>query len=1278
MGSALLRRLWNAAAALALLLLLAVAVLAMAVRIAGWMEWDVASPVERILAERLETPVVLDSAELRWRGLYPELRLTGLRLGGNGEEGFYADRLAVMPAWRRTLRAGELRWYSLDATGLRMTLREGPQGWGVAGLDAPRTLETRPDALLPTHGRVRSAAIRLLPKAGPPLQFQSLDVRLARRVGGYRLGVAATGLPDAFRDRSATLYGVARWATGGMEDAELFLSLPEFDVEALSAYGVPTPVTGWLGGSVWLTLGGGVPIEALIDGRAAALAGPSQDVVAESASGLVRWVGTPGHWRADLDAVRLLRPGEEHEFGRAVVRSVPEKMGRRVAVTTEWLPLEPLAATAAAVVGPGGVADRLKPLRPRGEFRAQGLSLSLDREHRPYAVFGGAQFREVAVEPVDRWPGFHGAGGDLRFHGRRLTGSVALEETDLRMPWLFREPLPAITASGEIYGAIDDEGGWGLVGRDFAVRNPASAGGGRWFLQGGPSAGVDHLFISAHLAGGEAAQVPRYLPAGVMPPPTVAWLDRALVEGRVERADLLIMGDPAAFPFEDGGGVFDVRGRVREGVLAFHPDWPPLEEVSVELGFRNLSMEITEGRGRIAGNPLEDVEVRIGDFREPVLEVRGRSDSDAADALALLKGSPLGRGWIGEPIPLDMGGPLGLDLQFGLPLREPAPEDLIVDGRVRLDDVWFELAPWVNAERLSGDLSFDQRGIGGEEIAGYVGGVPARFSARTAKIGSRDRIEVDATLSGTPATLLGVVERDPPFLRGSAEWRVRTRLPAFLPRPIVPEASIVVTSSLRGVALDLPPPFAKPEAGSLPLRLDIGFSAAGLESYWWSLGDGLLRGGAAAGPQGRPASLVVRSGPGPVRLPSRGSRFDVDWDEWDVEALLRWMAENAGGMERAEGAEDAVGTASSWVPRPVQGQLLVGEVRLGERGLGPLQLDVSELDEAWPWRVEAWGGPLEGVAGPDGEGGWAAELTHLDIPLPERGDGGDPAADVPPADPPARRLHVDPVAVARRFPELSLQVEELRFDGRPAGSLEVFVTPTESGLEMSRLLLAGEVAQAIGGGGWQVDGTHLWARLEAPDVGALLALLGQPEAVRLATADLDVDLSWPAPPWALQLKDIVGRMELEMARGRLKDVQPGVGRLVGLLSLSMLPRRVFLDFTDLVGEGFAFDTLHAEFELGDEQAVVRRFEIDGPSARVEMDGRMDLAERVYDNRIHAEPRIGGALPLIGGIVSGGVGVVGGWVTEQLLGGRLDRFTARDYTVTGPWDEPVVERVRSGD
>ncbi|MBK1727755.1 DUF3971 domain-containing protein, partial [Halorhodospira neutriphila] len=261
--------------------------------------------------------------------------------------------------------------------------------------------------------------------------------------------------------------------------------------------------------------------------------------------------------------------------------------------------------------------------------------------------------------------------------------------------------------------------------------------------------GGPRLDVRAAVEGVEAAAVPRYVPAGVTPPEVRRWLGTALQGGRVARADLLFHGDPADFPFDGQEGVFAVDAAVRGGVLRYAPGWPAITGIDAALRFRGARLAI-DGAGRTAGVALRGVEVTIADLRRPRLAVAGQARGDAGDALGFLAGSPLGRGWLGEAVPVEAAGPVRVGLDLALPLAPQAGGPPQVEGRVALSGVTAALPPWLRLGALSGSLAFDEAGIHHGRLSARWGGEPASLTVETERVAGRRRIVLEGR--GRPAT----------------------------------------------------------------------------------------------------------------------------------------------------------------------------------------------------------------------------------------------------------------------------------------------------------------------------------------------------------------------------------------------------------------------------------------------------------------------------------------------------------------------------------------------
>ena len=79
---------------------------------------------------------------------------------------------------------------------------------------------------------------------------------------------------------------------------------------------------------------------------------------------------------------------------------------------------------------------------------------------------------------------------------------------------------------------------------------------------------------------------------------------------------------------------------------------------------------------------------------------------------------------------------------------------------------------------------------------------------------------------------------------------------------------------------------------------------------------------------------------------------------------------------------------------------------------------------------------------------------------------------------------------------------------------------------------------------------------------------------------------------------------MDVESGQFLKAEPGLAKLLGVLSLQSLPRRLTLDFRDVFSEGFAFDFVRGDV---DDRATAsprtNNLQMKGVNAAVLMEGR---------------------------------------------------------------------------
>jgi uncharacterized protein YhdP len=170
------------------------------------------------------------------------------------------------------------------------------------------------------------------------------------------------------------------------------------------------------------------------------------------------------------------------------------------------------------------------------------------------------------------------------------------------------------------------------------------------------------------------------------------------------------------------------------------------------------------------------------------------------------------------------------------------------------------------------------------------------------------------------------------------------------------------------------------------------------------------------------------------------------------------------------------------------------------------------------------------------------------------------------------------------------------------------------------------------------------------------------------------ELRWPGGIDGKVLERATGEVAIELDRGQVRDIEPGAGRMLGLLSVVELPRRLALDFRDVTDEGLAFDTVRGDFQLREGSAYTDNLLLKGPALSVGLAGRTGLVAEDYDQVLVVSGNPSGPLAVAGALAGGPVLGAGVLVLSQLFKGQLEGLARVYYRIGGSWTAPVVERI----
>ncbi len=890
---------------------------------------------------------------------------------------------------------------------------------------------------------------------------------------------------------------------------------------------------------------------------------------------------------------------------------------------------------------PGSASVLIDRLRPAG--RLYSVSGNFSGKSR-FDI--SASFQDLEIEGDSRVPMISGVDG--RFMANERTGFLQLSSAAIRVA--YKDVLRAPLILGHVDGGIEWEKsggqGWFISTKDFRIQNKdiqlRASGRGEWSMDEAQSPWMD-LLIGFTVP--DISVVSRYLPAGVMRPGLVAWLDRAFPAGHVPYGEVMLYGPLRAFPFAGDEGVFEVRFNVEDGILDYAPGWPRIEEVEAEVVFNNKSMAINITEGKSLSSSLKGARASIDDLaaNPALLVVEGEAEGPASDILRYILDSPLNKKfgpYFNESIAT---GQANISMLLKKKLAPGTfPE---IDGHLKLMENKLTLSrDGLSFENLAGELGFTHEGLYAHDIEATVLGMKADINIQTAQ--EAGQLVTHIYSVGTAgAEKIAELLAAPLFanLEGEALWNAAITIPPVDPTGMI-NASLQIRSDLKGVAINLPFPLEKASDDTLDLSLNIPLPRSRDAPLTFRLGE-VLHGILDVDEKMSLERGEIVFGDEMARLPDHyGLRLSGSMPFFSFSKWLPYMEDSE---------QDLLDNRQSLI-RSIS-------VEVGQLEIFGHVFHDTEVRALWRpdyWDISAISEELKGdIEYPRKEGrALAMDLEYLHIRESEGGGGDD----------------MDP----RDLPELQVNSRLLTLHDIQLGALELRTQRRSKGVHIGKLSLASEAMEIAATGDWLSNGRGgQWSDfnvvLDSDNLGKALAQLGFVESINEGVGHIEISARWEGSPMSFSREKAAGTMSLRIENGRLVDIEPGAGRVFGLVNLRALPRRLSLDFSDIFNKGFAFDHIKGDFVFSKGIASTRDLKIKGPAAKIEIEGKINLVERSYDQVVTVMPEVSSGLPVAGAVV-GGVGVGAAiLLAEQLFKPEIEKATRVKYSVTGSWDDPVI-------
>jgi len=1215
----------------------------------------IAQAISRNIGQR----VSIGSVDSGWLGLRPYLALTELQLyDRDGSIALSLPAVSCTLSWD-SLAFGELRFHSLSLDKSDLNIRRDRAGTVyVAGVKLNTEVKEAGFSnwlLSQREVIIRSAQVSWEDqlRQAPVLSLADVNVVMRNRGGRHRFALRAQpprGLAAALDVRGdlqgRTFDQLQDW------NGSLYAELAYADLAALRAWiDYPLEIQQGQGGvRLWLGFADKRLMDAAADvalGNIAARLAPDLPLLKmRSLQGRLSAKSAQGGYEIGGNKLTLeLESGVTLPPAQFAVKWQPgnDKRPEKGEVLIDALELQPLAQLGEYLPLPQQLHRFLVDAAPQGSvsdmhFDWQGPLPDPQR----YSARG--RFDRLGMRSYAKLPGFSGLSGNV--DGNERGGSMLLNSRNatVDLPRGFAEPTHGFdTLTAQLaWSQVRDELQLKLSNIAFANADLAGTAFGSYSTATNGPGVID---LTARLNHADARHVVRYIP--FLNKVVIDWLDRALLAGRANDVSLRLKGDLKEFPFQSKkGGVFQITAKAVDGSLRYAAGWPTIDGIEAELHFDGKSMEIISHKASVLGARVTNARVVLPDLFVPerMLAVTGQAEGPTAEFLKFVAQSPVNNLIGGITANMDATGNGKLQLKLDLPLARLAEIKVVGNYQVSANQVTID-ADWPPLSQVNGRLDFTESSVSLRAANAQFLGGPVALSVASQRDGS---VAVNARGTLNAGTLESALEL--PLLRhlsGTTAWNSSM---SFRRRG----ASILVESELKGIVSTLPAPLAKAGNDVLPLRFEHTVTTEERGSRWsgpptadrstLDLGR-LVRMELQRRRDG--VKMVIERGAIGLnevpKVPDKGIVLNGNAPELDLDLWLRALGGSGGAQLPLTALSLNVGALDVYGKR-------INDVtlRAGFQGSDWLaNIDARELSGDVRWRAQ-------------GKGRISAQLSHFTFPEPTPGK---PADATPP----------------KELPGLDIVAENLVARDKKLGRLEL--TAANEGLDwrIEKLTLTTPESRLSADGLWQgvaaQQRTRMNLKLEVSEVGKFLERIGYPGSMQRGSAKLLGKLAWDGNPQTIDYPSLSGDLSLIAEKGQFLKIEPGIGKLLGILSLQALPRRITLDFRDIFSDGFAFDTITSTAAVAKGVLQTKDFIMRGPSAQVAMSGNVDLVHETQVLKVRVVPSVGDSLSVAGLVLlANPITGIASFLAQRLLKDPLGQALAFEYSVTGAWADPKVEKL----
>ena len=787
----------------------------------------------------------------------------------------------------------------------------------------------------------------------------------------------------------------------------------------------------------------------------------------------------------------------------------------------------------------------------------------------------------------------------------------------------------------------------------------------------------------------DMSQLPRYLPNNPKLKKFRDWSSNAFSSGQISNGLLSYNGDVSSSAFAEGKAALNASADFSDVIVDYAPkqDWPAAERGSGKATIKNQLLTISPSEIWLNGDPVTDAELQIERLLQldRVLTVRGKTTTSLVKGMDFLFKGPLIKpeNRSSELPIVPQAGWVDIETSVVIPLKDVASTRVTGTADVRRGRGL--LPEGVAVNDINGLVAFTERSVESNNVTAMFLGGETRGQVVTVKQAQPPVVKLVATgVAKTDALKPWVGEHLLTWFDGEAPWQGAIIFDQE-------RVDISVVSNLEGISVSAPAPLLKDASQNRPLSLSMIFGGRDIaQSLSIKYGDFMtarFRSDLPSKDQLKPVSMFDNSlisvngeessgNSGELEKASVKGRFalqsklkaginflvsddTINLDDW-LSAVIDLASFEPEVPSENNDFLDAMRSINIVAKNPT----------FLDREFGLFQLEAVSVDGLqWIGTLDgdSIGGTLQMQPRAD-VGDFGFNLTHLFI------------AEEP--NPGAALESIDYSLQPNEFPTFSLEVDDFRLAGKNLGALSVNAKPDGDKWSIDHFELKHNGIFTSASGNWvnnSSDGSisKFSFNTVIDEAEGAFDEMDFDGIIKKGEGTVKGKLSWIGAPHEFDYGRLNGEFDAFIKDGELVKVEPGGGKLLGLLNFNAIARRLVFDFSDVFASGLKFDRMRYAGSLADGEAILSEAFVLSPAAFLRMEGKVDLNKELVDLEVHVSPELGGNLALLSALANPAAGAFI-FITQRIFKDEMRNSSFKSYRALGTWEDFEMVEIKASD